>query len=266
MDEKLLEIDEKDQVKGHIYKMTNKIDGKCYVGQTVSHRLNKKKYRPFGYIGRFNDHLSEAKSQTKSGSSYLNNAIRKDGASNFSVELIEICNQCDLDEKEIFYIKEFNTLFPNGYNLTIGGKSARFVRQVFNIEGLLTPGKRGRPFGYKHKESSKQKTKERLQNMSEHLKKIASSEESKARVSKNIKKYYYDNNIEKLSKLELKDPIESYIKPVMNKETGLAHTYQIYIDRNTRYYRKLEMPLEEKYQFLKEVLIKANELKQGKNS
>ena len=49
----ILEKEEFHKVIGEIYKITNTITGKFYVGQTRSHRLNHKKYRPFGYLGRF---------------------------------------------------------------------------------------------------------------------------------------------------------------------------------------------------------------------
>ena len=61
----ILTIDEKDKIIGHIYKITNIIEQKHYIGQTRSHRLNKGKYRPFGYYGRFKDHISEAINNTK---------------------------------------------------------------------------------------------------------------------------------------------------------------------------------------------------------
>ena len=61
----ILNIDEKDNVVGEIYKITNTTNGTSYIGQTRSHRLNHNKYRPFGYLGRFNDHVHEAFSSKK---------------------------------------------------------------------------------------------------------------------------------------------------------------------------------------------------------
>jgi group I intron endonuclease len=104
-----------------IYKITNLSSNKIYVGQAVSHILNHKKYRPYGHEGRFRCHISEAFSTKKNQSHYLNNAIRKYGVTDFVVELIECCEIKDADEREIHYIKEFNSLFPNGYNLKNGG-------------------------------------------------------------------------------------------------------------------------------------------------
>ena len=104
-----------------IYKITNLTTGKIYVGQAVSHILNHKKYRPYGYEGRFRCHISEAFSSKKNQSHYLNNAIRKYGANDFVVELIECCEIENADERETYYIKELNSLYPNGYNLKNGG-------------------------------------------------------------------------------------------------------------------------------------------------
>jgi group I intron endonuclease len=104
-----------------IYKITNLTNGKIYVGQAVSHILNHKKYRPYGYEGRFRCHISEAFSSKKNQSHYLNNAIRKYGANDFVVELIECCEIENADERETYYIKELNSLYPNGYNLKNGG-------------------------------------------------------------------------------------------------------------------------------------------------
>jgi group I intron endonuclease len=104
-----------------IYKITNISNGKIYVGQAVSHILNHKRYRPYGHEGRFRCHISEAFTTKKNQSHYLNNAIRKYGVTDFMVELIECCELEKADEREIHYIKELNSLFPNGYNLKNGG-------------------------------------------------------------------------------------------------------------------------------------------------
>ena len=59
-DNDILNLNEKHKITGEIYKITNKISNKLYVGQTLSHRKNKGKYRPFGHIARLNDHISES--------------------------------------------------------------------------------------------------------------------------------------------------------------------------------------------------------------
>jgi group I intron endonuclease len=104
-----------------IYKIINLTTGKIYVGQSVSHILNHGRYRPYGHNGRFRCHISEAFSTKKNQSHYLNNAIRKYGVTDFVVEMIECCELFEANDREIHYIRELNTLFPNGYNLKNGG-------------------------------------------------------------------------------------------------------------------------------------------------
>ena len=108
-----------------IYKITNLINKKIYIGQAVSHILNHKKFRPYGSLKRFKCHVSEANSSKKNQSHYLNNAIRKYGEENFKVDVLDYCELEDSDNLETKYIKEYNSLFPNGYNLKIGGKTFR---------------------------------------------------------------------------------------------------------------------------------------------
>jgi len=114
-------IDDPTERYCEIYKIMNIKNGKIYVGQTVSHILNHKRYRPYGHEGRFRCHISEAFSTKKNQSHYLNNAIRKYCITDFVVELIECCEIEKANEREIHYIKELNSLFPNGYNLKNGG-------------------------------------------------------------------------------------------------------------------------------------------------
>jgi group I intron endonuclease len=114
-------LDEPTERYCEIYKITNISNGKIYVGQAVSHILNHKRYRPYGHEGRFRCHISEAFSSKKNQSHYLNNAIRKYGVEDFVVELIECCEVQKADEREIHYINELNSLYPNGYNLKNGG-------------------------------------------------------------------------------------------------------------------------------------------------
>jgi group I intron endonuclease len=88
-----------------IYKATNKINGKGYIGQTIN--LEK---RLRDYKNTKTDHL-------------ISRAIRKYGFENFSWEIICECfSKKEMDKKEKYYIIYFDTRFPNGYNLTDGGE------------------------------------------------------------------------------------------------------------------------------------------------
>jgi hypothetical protein len=127
--EELLEKYDAHKVNGEIYKIINKINNKCYIGQTRSHRLNREKYRPFGHLGRFKDHISESKNLFKKKKcTYLNNAIIKYGVDNFDCELIITCNINELDYYEIKYIAEYSSKYPTGYNLTDGGQKKGHIK------------------------------------------------------------------------------------------------------------------------------------------
>lgn len=132
-------------VIGHIYKILNTTTKMAYVGQAQSHRKNRGKYKLFGYEGRFRDHISEAICNTKKKQCrYLNNAIRSYGKEAFTVELLKTCSLGELDTWEQFYIKQQNTYYPNGYNLTEGGKTM-IKALTYTVDTLETnpPGKRG---------------------------------------------------------------------------------------------------------------------------
>lgn len=217
----ILEKKDKNKIVGQIYKILNIKTNKIYVGQARSHRLNKKKYRPFGYIGRFNDHLSEAINNTKKKQcTYLNNAIRKYGKESFKVELIYTCNIPLLDKYEKKFIKDLNSLFPHGYNLTKGGNEFS-VTLVDNNSEINAFKKRGRDFGYKHKESTKNK-------MSQRLKEISKIQSRDIKFRRTLNKYYNKRKIKILS--SYKKLSHDIIKPVKNKKTGDIHDYVIRIE------------------------------------
>jgi len=108
-----------------IYKITNMNNNKIYIGQAVSHILNHKRYRPYGGNGRLKCHISEAYSSKKNQCHYLNSAIKKYGCCEFELEILDNCEVKDADDLETKYIIESNSIYPNGYNLKIGGKTFR---------------------------------------------------------------------------------------------------------------------------------------------
>jgi len=117
-------LDDAKDVVIEIYCITCSVTNKQYIGQTVSHVLNHNKYRKYGTQKRFLSHISEAIKNTKQKQCwYLNNAIRKYGKESFSAELLYVCTKEDSDEEETKMIKEYNSLFPTGYNLKLGGTS-----------------------------------------------------------------------------------------------------------------------------------------------
>ena len=57
----------------------------------------------------------------------IHQAIRKYGAENFEWNIVEECSIQDIDQKEQYYIKLFDTLAPNGYNILQGGQKTRAI-------------------------------------------------------------------------------------------------------------------------------------------
>ena len=80
-----------------IYKFTNLINGKIYIGQSVDidRRLKEHKRRDEQRIDK---------------------AIKKYGFENFNFEIIELCSPDKLDELENYWIGYYQSLIPNGYN------------------------------------------------------------------------------------------------------------------------------------------------------
>ena len=99
-----------------IYKITNKENQKSYIGQSIN--IDK----------RVKEHFWKAKlPKERSYNSILHQAIRKYGEDSFSVKIIEECSVEELDEKEKYYIKQCNTITPNGYNISTGGQKTKAI-------------------------------------------------------------------------------------------------------------------------------------------
>ena len=109
---------------GIIYKITNTVENKSYIGQTTDKRgFNGRYCRKGNGIERVYNYLSNHK---KIGAGYnkdLLNAIEKYGFDAFDVtEVLDVAyNQEELDYKEKYYIEKFDS-YNNGYNLTKGGQ------------------------------------------------------------------------------------------------------------------------------------------------
>lgn len=103
-----------------IYKITNNINQKVYIGQSVD------------IYNRWNHHKSCCLNPNcHEYNSPFYRALRKYGRDNFTFEIIEQCDVDDLDEKEIRYISQYNSFVhsenSNGYNNSIGGnQGSRF--------------------------------------------------------------------------------------------------------------------------------------------
>ena len=99
-----------------IYKITNLVNGKIYIGQSIHIET------------RIKEHFWKSELQKdRSYNSALHQAIRKYGKENFVWEVVTECSVDEIDELEQKYIKEYNSLSPNGYNILIGGQKNRIM-------------------------------------------------------------------------------------------------------------------------------------------
>lgn len=105
-----------DIMKPGIYRILNTNTGKSYIGQAV-----QLKSRIWGHIFSLSISLDENKCLD---SRRLTNSYKHWKGKGFEYHIICNCKRDELDEKEIFYIKEFHSYkSENGYNLTYGGKT-----------------------------------------------------------------------------------------------------------------------------------------------
>lgn len=90
-----------------IYVITNTLNGKVYVGKSEI---------------SIEDRLKEHKSGTNSNE-HLQRSIKKYGIDNFRFEVLEECEVSKCCERERYWIKKLNSIYPNGYNYTSGGEN-----------------------------------------------------------------------------------------------------------------------------------------------
>ena len=112
---------------GYIYKITNSLNNKCYIGQTKRNpqlRWYEHKY----YANKGVTYKSA-----------LYNAVQKYGIDCFSFKILEEIENEMLDEREIYYINMFDS-FYNGYNNTSGGdgnkgckRKRKFEKEVVDL-------------------------------------------------------------------------------------------------------------------------------------
>jgi len=169
-----------------IYSITNKIDGKKYIGKTID------------ISRRWREHLDSMKNE--SNKNFLPNAFRKYGIDSFEFQIEHTFSDIDhlsieekniiLDEAEIYYISAFNSDSVDfGYNRTHGGNGGSLIREdllkrneairkawsdperkrkqseKFRGENHPFYGTEGSFFGHKHTEETKLKMSQNMKGM-----------------------------------------------------------------------------------------------------
>ena len=174
-----------------IYKITNLINGKIYVGQTTK-----------TIEERFKKHSTT--------DSLIGKAIRKYGKENFKLELIAECTTIEEANKlEIYLIKEFNCKVPNGYNFTDGGEGRR---------GCTHSAESRKKLAISLKKFYKEHPEEREQ-LADLRKGTKDTEEVKIKKSEGMKKYYA-NHPEALLK-HSEDMKKRYNDPLEREKTSI---------------------------------------------
>ncbi len=99
------------KIYGVIYRITNKVNGKVYVGQTRQDPVK-----------RFRDHVFRCK-----GNRHLNSAVKKYGEENFTFRIlceVHCAEQDFLDLAEVYFIEYYDSLNKlKGYNMRAGGRN-----------------------------------------------------------------------------------------------------------------------------------------------
>lgn len=100
-----------------IYKIVNSKNSKVYVGKTER-----------SLSIRFNEHIQLSKNSDRP----LYRAMRKHGVKNFNIEKLEVCDESNIDEREVHWINFYNS-YKNGYNATKGGEG----KSLLNYEEVI---------------------------------------------------------------------------------------------------------------------------------
>ena len=159
----------------YIYKTTNLLNGKFYIGKRVYRKKDDNWYLGSGI--------------------YLNRAIKKYGREYFKKEILEWCNnKIHLCEREIYWIKQLNATNKEiGYNLSLGGDGGNVgIEAYIKIGNKLRGKKKPKEFGEKISKALKGKSKSK-----EHNEKVRQSlmgrkrpQEVVDKMSKSIKEKY----------------------------------------------------------------------------
>ena len=175
-------------MSGYIYIIKNTKNKKVYIGQTTK-TINE----------RWTEHKYHAEVQDRNQLIY--SAMKKHGVENFYIEeLYEASKDESLDDLEILFIKQYNSMTPNGYNMVKGGSKFKDDNPMYHDEirkkvserfiGDLNPAKRPevkekirqKALGKKASDETKKKMSE---NNGRYWKGKKHSEETRRKISQN---------------------------------------------------------------------------------
>lgn len=108
----------------YIYKITNKINNKVYVGKTLKTIEERWKEHTHDYLKRQNEKRP------------LYSAMKKYGIENFYIEQLEETSEELVNEREVYWIETLGS-FKYGYNATIGGDGKAYLDRELLIKTYL---------------------------------------------------------------------------------------------------------------------------------
>ena len=98
----------------YIYKITNQINGKVYIGKTLN-TIER----------RWKEHCGDFATE-RCRNRPLYRAMNKYGIENFTIEQVEECSPEVVNEREKYWIEQYGS-FKKGYNATVGGDGKQYV-------------------------------------------------------------------------------------------------------------------------------------------
>jgi group I intron endonuclease len=184
----------------YIYKITNDINGKIYIGKTEN-----------SIEQRFKEHCRESKRE-RAEARPLYRAMNKYGIEHFHIDLIEKTDKPE--EREKYWIEQFNS-YHNGYNATLGGDGKSYLDRELLINTYL-------------EKQNVAKTAKLLGIDAGHLREIlksnnieikSSQEIAKEKLSKKIAMYDLEGNL--LENFSSLTEAAEYIQTEQNKTTNI---------------------------------------------
>ena len=183
---------------GYIYKITNMINKKAYIGVTTKDNPNE----------RWMNHKSAIRANI--GCPLLQKAVKKYGEESFKFEVLIICFDEDVFKFENEYILKNNSMSPNGYNIAVGGiRGPSFLGKHHSEDTKQILSKKSREYHNRpeikeqHRQraieiNSKRNTGEILRKSEKWQKAVregrigghSNTEESKKKISESLKEYY----------------------------------------------------------------------------
>lgn len=112
-------------MQGFIYKITNLVNNKIYIGQTIQNPIN-----------RWYRHCQVKCLSKNERNMAIKRAIFKYGKECFKFEVIETLNNCSrqlLDDREVYWINYYNS-YNTGYNCTKGGTGGARLLKITSAE------------------------------------------------------------------------------------------------------------------------------------